>query len=460
MKNCILIVDDQADVRMSAGFLFTNHGYTVLEADSPINAMAQLKKQAVDVVLLDMNFSLDTTSGAEGLAFLKQLQEQQVSAAVVVMTAWSSIDLAVEAMQNGAGDFIEKPWKNQRLLQIVKQQCKVNSLLRENHALKQQQSDQFESEQIIAQSPAMKQVMQQLQRLATTDATILLTGDNGTGKSSIARYIHQVSGRCDKPFVAVNMGAIPENLFESEMFGHTKGAFTDAKQQRVGRFELAQGGTLFLDEIANIPLSQQAKLLRILEDGDYEMVGSSVTKKTDIRLICATNADIQANIDSGAFRSDLYFRLNTLEIHIPALITRQQDIVVLAEYFLKRHAQRYARMSMSLGQDAVDKLNGYGWPGNVRELSHIIERAVLLAEQDRLGAEDIYYKNQRSEAPTDNSKIPIMPLEEAECTLIKAALVKTVGNIVEAATMLGISQSSLYRRMEKYDISKSDLRQN
>jgi DNA-binding NtrC family response regulator len=374
MTNCILFVDDQADVRMSAHFLLSNHGFTVIEADSPATALNQLQQYSVDLILLDMNYSADTTSGAEGLDFLKQLNEQQITTPVVVMTAWSSVDLAVEAMQNGAKDFIEKPWDNPRLLQIVKQQLKLNLLEHQSRVLKQQQADSQSKHTIISESQVMNGLLKQLDRLAKTDATILLTGDNGTGKSSIARYIHQQSSRCEQPLVSVNMGAIVENLFESELFGHTKGAFTDAKKERLGRFEMAQGGTLFLDEIANIPLSQQAKLLRVLEGGEFEMVGSSRTKTADVRLICATNADIQALIDNGQFRADLYFRLNTLEMNVPSLNTRKDDIIPLANHFLHQHGQHYDRSGLTFSTDAIDKLKRYDWPGNVRQLSHIIER--------------------------------------------------------------------------------------
>jgi DNA-binding NtrC family response regulator len=467
MTNKILIVDDQADVRMSAIFLLSNQGFDVCEADSPNAALALLKEQSIDLVLLDMNYTSDTTSGAEGLSFLNQLNELDIKISVIVMTAWSSVDLAVNALKAGAKDFIEKPWDNQRLLQVVKQQIKVTHLEKENLSLKQQQN---ETEKLVFSSHAMKGLIKQLDRLAQTDATILLTGDNGTGKSSIAKYIHQQSERNDKIFVAVNMGAIPESLFESEMFGHTKGAFTDAKKERAGRFELAQGGTLFLDEIANIPLSQQAKLLRVLEGGEYEMVGSSQTKTTNVRLICATNADIQSLIDEGKFRADLYFRLNILEINVPSLKNRQQDIIPLAEFFLKKHGLRYSRSGMTLGDDAVYKLKNYQWPGNVRELSHIIERSVLLAENEKLSVEDIYYKSPKTKSRTgleqtkekktsmtENNTTSFMPLEEAESLLIKSALTKTLGNIVESARLLGISKSSLYRRMEKHGINKIDL---
>jgi len=471
----ILIVDDQPDVRMSANFLLSNQGFDVCEADSPRTAITLLKERSIDLVLLDMNYTSDTTSGAEGLSFLKQLKELEIKVSVIVMTAWSSVDLAVNALKAGAKDFVEKPWDNQRILQIVKQQMKVSDLEKENQALKQQQNENQQSSQMVFSSQAMTGLIKQLDRLARTDATILLTGDNGTGKSSIAKYIHQQSERNDKIFVSVNMGAIPESLFESEMFGHKKGAFTDAKKERIGRFELAQGGTLFLDEIANIPLSQQAKLLRVLEDGEFEMVGSSQTKSTNVRLICATNADIQSLIDKGKFRPDLYFRLNVLEVHVPSLKKRQQDIVPLAEFFIRKHGLHYSRSGMKLSHGAIKKIVEYQWPGNVRELSHIIERAVLLAENELLEAEDIHFKSQKAETnieteleveqatgiqeTTENSAVAFMPLEEAESHLIKSALTKTLGNIVESARLLGISQSSMYRRMEKHRISKTDLGQ-
>ena len=461
MKSVILVVDDQADLRLSARLVLGNYGYEVREAESPQQAIQMLSEDtSIELVLLDMNYSSDTTSGEEGLWFLRKLTELELSLPVVAMTAWASIELAVQAMQLGARDFVEKPWKNQRLLQIIKQQLQMSDLQRENRKLKQQQQNSVTSESLVWQSDAMRGIFQKLERLARSDATILLTGENGTGKSSIARFVHQQSARKDETFVSVNMGAIPESLFESEMFGHTKGAFTDAKTERIGRFELAENGTLFLDEIANIPLTQQGKLLRVLEEGDFEKVGASRSQKANVRLICATNADLPALIEQGKFRADLFFRLNTLQVDIPSLASRQQDIVPLAEHFLALHGAKYGRLGLALSDDAIRQLKQYPWPGNVRELGHIMERAVLLADNVLLTRRDIDLNTVPGLQPDATGKtkpevLPMMPLVDAEKALIRQALGHHRGNVQEAAKTLGITDSALYRRMEKYQISKS-----
>jgi DNA-binding NtrC family response regulator len=461
--NSVLVVDDNADVRMTAHFLLSDHGYEVIEAESPAQAQMSLKNRQFDFILLDMNFTKDTTSGSEGLAFLDWLEQAQVSASVIVMTAWSSIELAVRAMQKGAKDFVEKPWENQRLLHVLEQQAKLSLLEKENRALKALNKIHNTSDELVVKSQAMNELMRKLSKLAQSDATILLTGENGTGKSCVAKFIHDISTRNEQAFVSVNMGAIPANLFESELFGHTKGAFTDAKSQREGRFELANSGTLFLDEIANIPLEQQAKLLRVLESGEFERVGSSKTQQADVRLVCATNADLEAMIQAGTFRADLYFRLNTIEITIPSLKNRAEDILPLCEHFLQKHAAKYAREGLYLSAKAKSKLKCYLWPGNVRELSHVIERSVLLAEDKEISDDDILIKQSTamlgvsSQARDEEFGEEVMTLEQGECQLIKTALIKTMGNINESAKLLGVSASSLYRKMEKFNINKFEL---
>lgn len=452
MNLTVLVIDDMADVRLSANFLLSNHGYNVLEADSVLRALDIIKQDKVDLVLLDMNYSSDTTSGQEGLDFLTKLAKLDIVIPVVAMTGWSSIDLAVKAMQQGATDFIEKPWDNQRLLHVIKQQIQVTDLKKQNRRLRQyQQSESHEnSESLVWQSKAMSTLMMQIQRIAKTDATILLTGENGTGKSSIAAYIHQLSGRNQQSLVTVNMGAIPESLFESELFGHKKGAFTDAKETRIGRFEMANEGTLFLDEIANIPLAQQAKLLRVLESNEYEMVGSSVTERTNIRLISASNANFEHLIKAEKFREDLFYRLNTIEIHIPALRERTADILPLAKHFVEKHALRYGQVDLILADDVEAKLTSYHWPGNIRELSHVMERAVLFADNKMISAQDVMLKSQTNQV--DLADLPLMTIEQAEQQLLIQALKKTDGLTAEAAELLGISKSAIYRRMEKYDI--------
>jgi len=452
MSLTVLVIDDMADVRLSANFLLSNQGYSVVEADSVLQAIEVIKQQKVDLILLDMNYSSDTTSGQEGLDFLVKLTKLDIAIPVVAMTGWSSIDLAVQAMQQGANDFIEKPWDNQRLLQIVKQQIQVTDLKQQNRRLLQHQQKESTEHNagLVWQSKAMSKLITQITRIAKTDATILLTGENGTGKSSIATYIHQLSARSQQSLVTVNMGAIPDSLFESELFGHKKGAFTDAKETRIGRFEMANEGTMFLDEIANIPLAQQAKLLRVLESNEYEMVGSSITERTNVRLISASNANFEQLIQDEKFRADLFYRLNTIEIHIPALRERAEDILPLAQHFIEKHALRYRLTDLSLADDVEDKLKAYAWPGNIRELSHVMERAVLFADDNVISAQEIVLKKQSGKVNSET--LPLMTFEQAEQQLLMQALQKTDGLTTEAAELLGISKSAIYRRMEKYDI--------
>lgn len=448
--SCILVVDDRPDVRISARFVLEDNHYQVKEAETLFQAKDVIQSENIHLILLDMNYSRDTTSGEEGLEFLAWLNKANLGIPVVAMTAWSNVELAVKAMQLGAGDFLEKPWKNQRLLQIVSQQIAVSGLKKQNQVLEQRletanaeakQDDTYEWK-----SPCMLELMQQIDSVAPTDVSILLTGDNGTGKSQLAQYIHERSALNQGPFVAVNMGAISETLFESEMFGHVKGAFTDAKANRIGRFELAKDGTLFLDEIANIPLSQQTKLLRVLESGEYEVLGSSKTQKTRIRMISATNGNFEKLIAEELFREDLFYRINTLEFRVPSLRERTLDIVPLAEHFVAWYSKKYNKAIKSLSQEAADALLDYSWPGNIRELSHLMERAVLLCRDDVLSVTNLNIKS------TQNPDVlPMMTLEDAEKKLIKQALARTDKNIPKAATLLGLTKSSLYRRLEKYD---------
>lgn len=459
----ILVVEDRPDIRLSLAVLLEDHGYTVLEADNPQIAQLTLKETDVDLILLDMNFTLDTTSGKEGLAFLQWLQESQISVATVAMTAWSNTDLVVQAMKLGANDFVEKPWRNKQLLHVITQQLSFREVSQKNAQLKQQLKQQLSAPEQQAyqwQSASMQSLLKKIAAVANTDVSILLTGDNGTGKSELARYIHQQSLRVDEAFISVNMGAISENLFESEMFGHKKGAFTDAKQARIGRFELAENGSLFLDEIANIPLSQQAKILRVLENGEFERLGESLSKKTNTRIISATNANFPKLIEQQFFREDLYYRLNTIELHVPALKERSEDIIPLAEFFIAQFTHKYQRSVKTLSMSAKQALNGYGWPGNVREMSHLIERAVLLTEREILSAEDLHLSalekvsDQVIIQDPANGDIPFMTLEQAEINLIKQALAKTEQHIPKAAVLLGLTKASMYRRIEKHDLSK------
>ena len=382
------------------------------------------------------------------------------------MTGWSNVDLAVNAMRLGACDFVEKPWNNQRLIQIIRQQLKLAGLEVQNQKLKQQLEPDTTPD-FIWRSPAMEKLLRQIDSVAATDASILLTGDNGTGKSHLALQIHQQSSRASNAFISVNMGAISEALFESEMFGHKKGAFTDAKENRIGRFELAQNGSLFLDEIANIPLSQQAKLLRVLESGEYEVLGSSQTQHADNRVISATNSDIAQLINDGTFREDLYFRLNTIELRVPSLKERLQDIAPLAQHFISQHGKKYKREDISLTPSAIHALEAYHWPGNVREMSHLMERAVLLVEGNSLAPQDLHLSsskpssksNDKSSSMSSNeskrnqdNSLPMMTVDQAEQKLIKQALELSHNNVPKAAIMLGLTKSSMYRRLEKYGI--------
>jgi DNA-binding NtrC family response regulator len=460
----ILVIDDRIDIRLSLMLLLEDHGYSVLEADNPQVAQQMLKSHTIDLALLDMNFTLDTTSGEEGLGFLTWLQSNLINLPIIAMTAWSNVDLVVKAMKLGVNDFIEKPWKNRQLLHIVSQQLSLTNLQQQNEKLKQQlinKPDQAVNYQW--RSPCMLNLLQQIKTVAYTDVNILLTGDNGTGKSELAHYIHQHSTRKNESLISVNMGAIAENLFESEMFGHTKGAFTDAKTTRIGRLELADNGSLFLDEIGNIPLSQQAKLLRVLETGEFEVLGSSKTLQSNIRLISATNGDIASLICNEKFREDLYYRLNTLEFNLPSLAQRLDDIVPLAEFFILKFVAKYNLADCLLVDEAKQALLTYHWPGNIRELSHLIERAVLLCQQGKITLEDLplnrdnFKKGFTSHPPQSHNmptqeKLPFMTLEKAEINLIKQALIKTNNNIPQAATLLGLTKSSMYRRIEKHCI--------
>jgi DNA-binding NtrC family response regulator len=405
--------------------------------------------------LIDLNYARDTTSGSEGLDLLSRIRAADPTLPVVVMTAWGSVDLAVEAMRRGARDFIQKPWDNARLLAVLRTQVELAEALRrgrrleaENMALRDESSSELP--QIVAESPAMKSVLNLVERIGPADANVLITGENGTGKEVITRLLHSISSRRNKPLISLNAGALAEGVFESELFGHVRGAFTDAKSDRVGRFELADGGTLFLDEIGNVPLNLQAKLLRVLETGEFERVGSSKTQKVNVRLLSATNADLHAEVGQGRFRQDLLFRLNTVEIRLPPLRDRIEDIPVLAEHFLKLHRERYRRPIMGFTPEALDALRQHLWPGNVRELDHVIERAVLMSPGNIVTAFDLAL-----EATPDarlSARLEEMSLEDAERLLIKKALARFEGNANRAAEALGLSRSALYRRLQKYGL--------
>ncbi|MFK3860875.1 sigma-54-dependent transcriptional regulator [Pseudoalteromonas rhizosphaerae] len=454
----ILVIDDQADVRMAAIVALNQIGYQCIEAQGPEQALEIISSTAISLILLDMNFKLDTTSGAEGLRFLQQLQTLSANIPVVVMTAWASVDVAVKAMQLGAVDFVEKPWNNLRLTAVVQQQLKLSKSNHDNACLKALNTTKHAD--YIANSPTMQQLLARAKRAAKTDASILITGENGTGKSLLANYIHQHSNRCEQRYVSVNIGAIAPSLFESELFGHKKGAFTDAKEGRLGRFEIANGGTLFLDEIATLPLELQSKMLRVLESQEFEVLGSSQTKIADVRIIAATNAELAKAIEEGEFRRDLLFRLNTIELYIPPLRERLEDIIELANHLLVSHGQKYQR-TMSLTEQAIQALTQYSWPGNVRELSHCIERAVIMSDNDHIKASDLILEQPSSEvsnSATDKQSLPLMPLEELEKQMIQKALTQFNGNVIAAGEFLGLSKSAIYRRIDKHqlDLKEAD----
>jgi DNA-binding NtrC family response regulator len=444
----ILIADDQTHVIEALRLLLKGEGYRTESATSPAAVLASIDARNFDCILMDLNYARDTTSGAEGLDLLSRLQSMDSTAPVVVMTAWGSVDLAVEAMRRGARDFIQKPWENARLLSIVRTQIELAQALRkgqrleaENRVLRDQKRPS-----LIAESPGMRSILDVIARVGPSNAHVLITGENGSGKGVIAQALHAASERAARAMVTVNAGGLSEGIFESELFGHIRGAFTDAKADRVGRFELADGGTLFLDEIANVPLNLQAKLLRVLETGDFERVGSSKTRRVDVRMISATNAALNEEVAAGRFRQDLLFRLNTIEIHLPPLRERREDIPPLAVHFLENHARKYRKSLTGFDTAAVQALLRHAWPGNVRELDHAVERGVLMAQENQVKASDLGLRAGRDGSP----RLEDMSLEEVECLLIKKALARFDGNVSQAAGALGLSRSALYRRLQRY----------
>ncbi|MGH9967133.1 MAG: sigma-54-dependent transcriptional regulator [Pyrinomonadaceae bacterium] len=455
----ILIADDQADVLAALRLLLKGDRFEIETASSPAGVLKAIDSQELDVVLIDLNYARDTTSGSEGLDLLSRIQAIDLNLPVIVMTAWGSVDLAVEAMRRGARDFIQKPWDNARLLAVVRTQVELAQALRrgqrleaENLALRDSAADATSKlPRIIAESPSMKAALKLVERIGPADANVLITGENGAGKEVIARSLHALSTRSLKPLVSVNAGVLAEGVFESELFGHVRGAFTDAKKDRVGRFELANGGTLFLDEIANVPINLQPKLLRVLETGEFERVGSSKTQKVDVRLLSATNSDLSSEVAQGRFRQDLLFRLNTVEVHLPPLRDRREDIQPLAEHFLRQHAERYRRGVMGFTPQAIEALRAHSWPGNVRELDHVVERALLMSSNTVVTAFDLAL--QSTPDGRLSARLEEMSLEEAECLLIKKALARFEGNANRAAEALGLSRSALYRRLQKYGLS-------
>ncbi len=446
----ILIGDDQLDVLKALRLLLKPDGYQIEAVSSAEEIVKAIKEHEFDVVLMDLNYVRGNTSGQEGLDLLSRIRQIDNTLPVVVMTAWSSIEIAVKAIRRGARDFVPKPWENERLLAILRTQIELSRALRKERQLEQEnlllrgQTRHL----LIAESRAMQPVLEAIARVGPSKANVLIMGENGSGKGVVAQALHEASSRKDKSIVTVNTGSIHETIFESELFGHVAGAFTDARSDRLGRFNLADGGTLFLDEIATIPTNLQSKLLRVLENGEFEPVGSSKTYRVDVRILSATNAHLDREVAEGRFRQDLLYRLNTVEIHVPPLRNRKGDIPLLAAHFLQRHVVRYRKQITGFDPASAQVLLDYPWPGNVRELDHTVERAVLMAQGEIVCVSDLALGAKSERAP----RFEEMTLEQVECLLIRKAISRLGGDVSKAAKALGLSRSALYRRLERYDI--------
>ncbi len=445
----ILIADDQTDVLEALRILLKGEGHQTDAVTSLPGIFQALDKRDYALLIMDLNYTRDTTSGQEGLEVIPRIQAIDSTLPIVVMTAWATIDLAVEAMKRGARDFIPKPWDNERLLAIIRTQIELAGALRKGRRLEAaNQLLRGTAPNLIAESPRMRPVLELISRVGPSDANVLVTGENGTGKGLVAQALHALSPRASHSMITVNMGGLSETLFESELFGHVKGAFTDAKTDRAGRFELADESTLFMDEIANIPMSQQAKLLRVIETGEFERVGSSKTLHANVRIVSATNANLLDEVEAGRFRRDLLFRLNTIEIHLPPLRERREDVMPLANHFLRQHAKRYRKDLAGFDEKARDALMRHEFPGNVRELDHVIERAVLMVHGNQVKSNDLGLTSGRDDAP----RLEDMSLEDVEAFLIKKALARFDGNARKAAEALGLSRSAFYRRLQQYGL--------
>jgi DNA-binding NtrC family response regulator len=446
----VLLADDQRDVLESLRMLLKAEEFETESVTSPAAVVNAVEERDYDALLMDLNYARDTTSGQEGLDLLGRIQRLDNTLPVIVMTAWGSINLAVEAMRRGARDFVQKPWDNARLVATLRTQIELGRALR--HGQKLEAENRLlragERPDLIAESSAMQPVLQLIARVGPSDANVLITGEHGTGKEVVAQSLHAVSTRATRPLVTLNVAGLAEGVFESELFGHVRGAFTDARADRVGRFELADGGTLFLDEIGNLPVAQQPKLLRVLQTGEVERVGSSKARRVNARIISATNADLNEAVTAGTFRQDLLFRLNTVEIHLPPLRQRREDIPLLAGHFLHGNARRYRRRLTGFEPSAMQALLEHSWPGNVRELEHTVERAVLMAAGETITAGDLGLRPVRD----SGRRLDEMSLEEVESFLVQKALARFGNNVSQAARMLGLSRSALYRRMQRYGL--------
>jgi DNA-binding NtrC family response regulator len=458
MKKTILVVDDDDGILSALCMLLRAESFVPMAVTSPEQALAVLKREDISCILMDLNYSSDTTSGDEGLKLISAIRALDELVPIVVMTGWGTIDVAVSTIKKGANDFIQKPWENDRLLAIINSQSKLADAEKQAQKLRQQnqllRDEANLNDAIVAKSPLTLQVLQTIAHVANSDASVMFTGENGTGKSMFARYLHQLSARSHAELISVNMGAVTETLFESEMFGHVKGSFTDAKTTRIGRFELADEGTLFLDEIANTPYSQQGKLLRVLEEKQFEKVGSSKTQNTNFRLITATNCDLQMAVSEGKFRKDLLYRINTVEIEIPPLRKRAEDIIPLAKAFLAKAAKKYARSTLVIAPEAEAALRTYAWPGNVRELGHVMERAQILCKSECIQLHDLGLANAgevfiATPMQDQSTARDLRAMEEIELDIIAQRLAYFNGDAVKAADSLGFSRSAFYRRLEK-----------
>lgn len=439
----ILVVDDDSDVLMAARLLLQKHYSRVLTAEDPADIKSMMAAERIDVFLLDMNFAIGRNTGAEGLQWLQYIHGEDPDAVVVLMTAFGDLNTAVQAMREGAADFVLKPWQNDKLIATLR----VATQLRQTRARLTALSQPPPPADMVAGSAAMQEVLKIVARVAPTDATVLIRGENGTGKELIAQALHRQSNRSDKVLLAVDLGAVAENLFESELFGHRQGAFTDASQDRAGRFQAASGGTLFLDEIGNLPPPLQTKLLRVLEAREVTPLGSDQAIAVDVRLIAATNQPLEELVGSGQFREDLLYRINTIEIALPPLRDRLDDLPVLVARFAAASARKYRLPEKSFSRDALAALKAHHWPGNIRELSHTVERAVLLSDDDYLTAVDFVFTK-----PANESRGRSLNLEQNERHLLETALQNAGGNISHAASALGITRAALYRRIEKFEL--------
>jgi len=451
----ILIVDDEEDILTAGRLLLKQHFATVMTTSDPYRLPALLQEHQFDVVLLDMNYSTGATSSKEGFHWLKQLLQQNPSVTVILMTAYGDIELAVRALKEGAADFVLKPWQNDKLVAILKTACQSkNGHGNRSAEAAEQNNTAYHYDGFIGVSPAMQRVYQTIDKVAGTDANVLILGENGTGKEVAARALHRKSKRADHVFEKVDLGAVSETLFESELFGHAKGAFTDAKEERAGRFEAASGGTLFLDELGNLSLSLQAKLLTALQSRQVIRLGTNKPRHIDVRLVCATNMPLYEMVHQGTFRQDLLYRINTVEINLPPLRERREDIKLLVEHFLQVYSHKYERRGLGISKETLRRLGDYHWPGNIRELDHAMERAVILCDGDELQTDDFYF------APGAVARQPLagaMPnsdytLEALEKMMVQKVLVKHAGNITHAAKELGITRTALYRRIEKHGL--------